>query len=175
MAQTLMSTNIALVLALAGLMSPANRGTLLTAIPLLYILLGAVAGFVAARMSKMWGNPSLGAQSYSQVKPTRCVELLSVLCSRRSCTGNVQALWFPGSILGVYLLLNILLWAREAANTIPPQTLLWLIALWLFVSLPLVFVRCCCWIQYASDCLTAAHKYDPTLHSRATLVSLDAV
>ena len=45
---------ITIFFALLGFLSPANRGGLLTAVLLLFILLGSYAGYVAARLCKMF-------------------------------------------------------------------------------------------------------------------------
>jgi transmembrane 9 superfamily protein 2/4 len=47
---------VTLVFAVLGFLSPSNRGALITAIVTFYMLFGCVAGYVAARLYKMFGG-----------------------------------------------------------------------------------------------------------------------
>eukprot|EP00906_Rhabdomonas_costata_P007205 RCo010364 len=104
---------ITLIFALLGLLSPARRGALLTAMLVLYALMGSLAGFTSAVMAKMFHQQSWG-------------------------TIMLTGLWFPGKIFGVFFMLNLMLWAKGAASAVPFLMLLGLIGLWFFVSIPLV-------------------------------------
>eukprot|EP00992_Anisonema_acinus_P016036 TRINITY_DN9989_c0_g1_i3.p1 TRINITY_DN9989_c0_g1~~TRINITY_DN9989_c0_g1_i3.p1 ORF type:complete len:494 (-),score=99.48 TRINITY_DN9989_c0_g1_i3:116-1597(-) len=106
---------ITIIFALLGFLSPANRGGLLTAMLLLFILLGSYAGYVAARLCKMF----------------HCQSWQNILL-----TGT----FFPGQVFAVFFLMDLQLWGQKASNAVPFTTLLALIGLWLCVSLPLVFV-----------------------------------
>jgi transmembrane 9 superfamily protein 2/4 len=52
--QLLFMTAATLVFALMGFLSPANRGSLLTALLLLYVFMGSVAGYHSSRMFKFF-------------------------------------------------------------------------------------------------------------------------
>lgn len=106
---------ITLIFALLGFLSPANRGGLLTAMLLLFVLMGSYGGYTTARLSKMFH-----AQSW------RTVALTGML--------------LPGQIFGVFFMMDMLLWAKGASNAVPFTTLLALMGLWFCVSVPLVFV-----------------------------------
>jgi transmembrane 9 superfamily protein 2/4 len=97
-----------------GFLSPARRGSLMTAMLVLYALCGSVGGFVAAVMAKMFHE-----QSWATILMT--------------------GVWLPGKVFVVFFCLNLMLWAKQAANAVPFFMLLGLIALWFFVSIPLVF------------------------------------
>jgi len=105
---------VSILFALLGFLSPAKRGALLTTSVLLFVLLGSVAGYVTARAAKMWGVSSW----------------LTILM-----TGT----FFPGTCFGIYFVINLIMWARGAANAIPFSWLVLLVGLWI-VSLPLVFI-----------------------------------
>ena len=106
---------ITTIFALLGFLSPANRGGLLTAMLLLFILLGSYAGYVSARMCKMF----------------RCQSWYNIFF-----TGT----FYPGQVFGVFFFMDLTLWGMHASNAVPFTTLLALVGLWLCVSLPLVFV-----------------------------------
>eukprot|EP00667_Euglena_gracilis_P008492 EG_transcript_8592 len=106
---------ITLFFALLGFLSPANRGGLFTAVLLLFILLGSYAGYVTARLSKMFNVTSWH-------------NILLV------------GTYFPGQIFLVFFLMDMMLWGKHASNAVPATTMIALLALWLCVSLPLVFV-----------------------------------
>jgi transmembrane 9 superfamily protein 2/4 len=48
--------NTYLVFAVLGFLSPSNRGALITVIVTFYMLFGYVAGYVSARLYKMFGG-----------------------------------------------------------------------------------------------------------------------
>eukprot|EP00667_Euglena_gracilis_P011086 EG_transcript_11308 len=106
---------ITTVFAVLGFLSPANRGGLMTAMLLLFILLGSYAGYVSARLCKMF----------------RCQSWQNILI-----TGTL----YPGQLFSVFFCMDLMLWGMHASNAVPFTTLMALIGLWLCVSLPLVFV-----------------------------------
>eukprot|EP00994_Dinema_validum_P007494 NODE_620_length_1494_cov_82.517647_g460_i0.p1 GENE.NODE_620_length_1494_cov_82.517647_g460_i0~~NODE_620_length_1494_cov_82.517647_g460_i0.p1 ORF type:complete len:379 (-),score=108.23 NODE_620_length_1494_cov_82.517647_g460_i0:356-1396(-) len=106
---------ITLIFALLGFLSPANRGALLTAMLLLFVLMGSYGGFTTARLAKMFHSQSW-----------RTVFLTGV--------------HFPGQVFAIFFCLNLMLWGKAASNAVPFTTLFALIGLWFCVSIPLVFV-----------------------------------
>eukprot|EP00667_Euglena_gracilis_P004747 EG_transcript_4771 len=113
--QVLGMTLITLIFALLGFLSPANRGGLLTAMLLLFVLMGSYGGYTTARLAKMFH-----AQSW-----------------RTICMTGVM---LPGQIFIVFFVMDLLLWSKGASNAVPFTTLLALFGLWFCVSVPLVFV-----------------------------------
>lgn len=47
-------TLVTMIFAVAGFLSPANRGGLLTAVLLLYVFMGVFAGYYSARLYKVF-------------------------------------------------------------------------------------------------------------------------
>jgi len=101
-----------LLFALLGFLSPARRGGLMTTLLVLFALMGLLGGYVTAILAKMFHR-----QSWNTVFLT--------------------GLWLPGQVFAVFFLMDLMLWGMQAANAVPFLTLLGLIALWFFVSLPL--------------------------------------
>jgi transmembrane 9 superfamily protein 2/4 len=124
--QLLAMALVTLVFACFGFLSPARRGSLMTAMLVLFALSGSVGGFVAAVMAKMFHE-----QSWATIAMT--------------------GVWLPGKVFVVFFFLNLMLWAKQAANAVPFLMLLGLIALWFFVSIPLVFFGAA--VGYKNDVL----------------------
>jgi len=115
-AQVTAVTVITLVFALLGLLSPANRGGLLSAMLLLWALTGAVPGFVSAVLYGRWGG----------------------MDRKKVTLGAGMA--YPGLVGTLFFLLNLMLWAAGSTMSVSFFTLLLLLALWLFVALPLSII-----------------------------------
>lgn len=107
---------ITLIFALAGFLSPANRGGLMTASVILYVAMGFVNGYVSGRL-------------YKQVKGTDW--RWNTLCA---------AFAFPSVIFVVFAALNTMIWGQRSSGAVPFGTFFLLIFLWFGVSAPLVFL-----------------------------------
>jgi transmembrane 9 superfamily protein 2/4 len=114
--QIFFMTMITLLFACLGFLSPANRGALMTCVLVLYVCLGTPAGYVSARIYKMFGGEKWKSN----------VILSAFLC--------------PGIVFGVFFVLNLFLWGKGSSAAIPFTTLLALLALWFGISVPLTFV-----------------------------------
>lgn len=106
---------ITLLFACAGFLSPSNRGALLTAIILLFVLLGAYGGYVSARLLKYFKKQSWANAFFAGVV-------------------------LPGVGVTMYMCINLVQWVKHASSAVPFTTLLLIFSLWLLVSLPLVIV-----------------------------------
>lgn len=104
-----------IVFAAVGFLSPANRGSLAIALLLLFLLFGIVAGYTAARLHKAFGG---------------------VQWQRATL---ITALGFPGFIFGVLFILNSAVATTGSANTVAIASMVTVLALWLLLSVPLVF------------------------------------
>jgi len=102
--------------AVFGFLSPSNRGGLMSALLLLFVLMGVVAGYVSAVM-------------YKGFKGTEW----------RLATLKT-ALMFPGIIAAIFFTLNMFIWGEKSSGAVPWTTLLALLLMWFGVSVPLVFL-----------------------------------
>ncbi|XP_078438955.1 endomembrane protein 70 protein family [Wolffia australiana] len=109
---------VTIVFAALGFMSPASRGMLLTGMIVLYLLLGAVAGYVAVRM---WITLQGGSEGWRGV-------------------AWAAAGFFPGVVFLLLALLNFLLWGSRSSGAIPISLFFLLLALWFCISVPLTLV-----------------------------------
>jgi len=107
---------VTLTFALLGFLSPANRGGLLTALLLLYVLMGGLAGYHSTRYYKMF----------------------KLTDWRRNTM--VTALAFPGLLFGVFFILNLFIWGEKSSGAVPFSTLVALLVLWLGISVPLCYL-----------------------------------
>ena len=103
-------------LALLGLLSPANRGSLGTAFILLFCFMGCVAGYFSSRAYKMFKGTEW-----------------------KNCT-LATAFLYPSIIFGVFFVLNLALWVEGSSGALSFSTYFSLLFLWFFVSTPLVIV-----------------------------------
>lgn len=114
--QILCMVFVCLILAVVGLLSPANRGSYIQAMLLLFTFMGSIAGYVSVRIYKMW----------------------------RGDDWRTTALWagllFPGVAFTMFFGLNLLLWYRESSAAVPFPAMAIILALWLGISIPLVFI-----------------------------------
>ncbi|KAJ6114254.1 hypothetical protein N7486_000032 [Penicillium sp. IBT 16267x] len=112
-AQLFMMTGVTVAFALLGLLSPANRGFLATAILLIYALFGAIGGYVSARVYKSFGGEAW----------------------KRNII--MTPLLIPGFIFCTFFLLNLFVWAKGSSGAVPFSTMLALVLIWFVISVPL--------------------------------------
>ena len=107
---------LSMICAMLKLLNPMKKGATLTAILILYVLSGSVAGYVSARMYKF--------------------------CDAKAWKLNTlyTAAGLPGTLVGIFMVLNVFLSIAGAATAVSFVTLILLFGLWLCVSTPLVFV-----------------------------------
>jgi len=113
--QLLCMAFLTVIFAAMGFLSPANRGSLLMAQLLLYVLMGSVSGYTTARLYKTF-------KGKSWQKATTCA-----------------ALGFPGVVFGVFFILDILALTQGSSDAVPFATMVVLLVLWFGISTPLVF------------------------------------
>jgi len=104
-----------LIFACLGFLSPQQRGSLMTFLIFIFVLLGSYAGYTTARLAK-----------YFKMRSWKII----------FATG----LFFPGANFTLYLILNFVHWGNKASSATPFTTILTLMALWFLVSLPLVLL-----------------------------------
>ncbi|KAF6018593.1 TM9SF4 [Bugula neritina] len=109
-------TSLLIGIAMLGMLSPANRGTLMTAGILVYVFMGLIAGFHAGRMYK----------TLKGLKWKRAALMTSCL--------------YPLLICGCGFLMNFFIWGKKSSGAIPFTTMLAILALWFGISVPLVFL-----------------------------------
>jgi hypothetical protein len=102
--------------ALLGLLSPANRGSLITAFILLFVFMGSFAGYYSSSTYKMFRG---------------------ILWKQNTL---MTAFFYPGVVFSVIFGLNLLLWLKGSSGAIPFPSLFTLLFLWFCVSVPLVFL-----------------------------------
>jgi len=104
-----------LFFALLGFLSPANRGGLLTAMLLLFVLMGLLNGYVTGLLQRMFGK-----------KEWKWLFATGVI--------------FPGLLFLSWGATSIVLLQKRAANAVPLQTVASVMGLWFGISLPLVLL-----------------------------------
>mmetsp|Transcript_10256 Transcript_10256/g.15745 ORF Transcript_10256/g.15745 Transcript_10256/m.15745 type:complete len:702 (+) Transcript_10256:83-2188(+) len=107
---------LSMLLATLKLLNPLKKGQTLTAILVLYVLCGSVAGYFSARIYK-----------YCNAQAWKVNTLYTACC-------------LPGLLVSIFCILNIFLSFAGASTAVSFLTILAIFALWLFVSTPLVFL-----------------------------------
>merc|ERR1719160_1499813 len=107
---------VLMLFAVLGFLSPSNRGGLMTALLLLFVLMGILAGYVSAVMYKGFKG------------------------SEWKLTTLKTALMFPGIVASIFFVLNLFIWGEKSSGAVPWTTLAILVLMWFCVSVPLVFV-----------------------------------
>ena len=116
--QILASGTVTLVFATFGFLSPASRGSLLTAALILYLCMSVVAGYAAVWI---WGAINRSQDGWQTV------------CWRTAC-------FFPGVTVTVMSLMNLVLHATGSSGSIPLGFFFSVLFLWLLISIPLAFI-----------------------------------
>ncbi|XP_057767826.1 transmembrane 9 superfamily member 9-like [Salvia miltiorrhiza] len=107
---------VTMFFAALGFLSPSNRGGLMTAMLLLWVVMGLFAGYASARLYKMF-------------KGTEWKKI------------TLQtAFMFPAILFAVFFVLNALIWGEKSSGAVPFGTMFALVLLWFGISVPLVFV-----------------------------------
>ena len=109
-------TLVTMAFAVLGFLSPANRGGLMTAMLLLWVIMGLFAGYASARLFKMFKGTDW---KMNYVK---------------------TAFLFPGCIFVIFFILNSLIWGEQSSGAVPFGTMIALVCLWFGISVPLVFI-----------------------------------
>lgn len=114
-AQILCMSFLTIIFSSMGFLSPANRGALLMAELLLYVMMGGIAGYVTARLYKTFKGKSW----------------------QRATT--LTALGFPGVAFALFFLMDLLAVTQGSTDAVPFTTMVVLLVLWFGISTPLVF------------------------------------
>jgi len=116
--QIILTTLVTVFFAMIGFLSPASRGSLVTALLVLYLLLASSAGFVSVWLSGIMMRTHNGWRG---------------LCWRVST-------YFPGIVFLVFTSINILIKHTGSTGAVPLRTFFSILTLWFLVSIPLTFV-----------------------------------
>mmetsp|Transcript_4729 Transcript_4729/g.19269 ORF Transcript_4729/g.19269 Transcript_4729/m.19269 type:complete len:656 (-) Transcript_4729:730-2697(-) len=102
--------------AAVGFVSPANRGSLMVVMLMLYVCMGSFAGYHCARLYKTFKG------------------------QRWQKATVLTALLYPGVCFAVFFVLDVSLATYGSTGAVPLSTLVAILALWFGISVPLVFL-----------------------------------
>jgi len=114
--QILSMALVTMLFAVLGFLSPANRGGLLQAGVVLFVVSGVFAGYFSTRVYKMFKGQAW----------------------KRSTI--MTAFAFPGIAFLIFFIINMFIRGEKSSGAVPFGTLVGLIALWFGISVPLCFV-----------------------------------
>jgi transmembrane 9 superfamily protein 2/4 len=107
---------LTILTAISGILPPMGKGQLVTAVLVLYVMSGSVAGYTSARLFK-----------YFELTGWKIHTILTATA-------------FPGLIMFLFLLLDICLAWAGASSAVSIWTILLLFVLWVGVASPLIFL-----------------------------------
>eukprot|EP00591_Stephanopyxis_turris_P018523 CAMPEP_0195533622 /NCGR_PEP_ID=MMETSP0794_2-20130614/40833_1 /TAXON_ID=515487 /ORGANISM="Stephanopyxis turris, Strain CCMP 815" /LENGTH=763 /DNA_ID=CAMNT_0040666213 /DNA_START=380 /DNA_END=2671 /DNA_ORIENTATION=- len=127
-------TTIVLVIlaSVCGFISTMDKGQTLTAVIMVYLLSGWVAGFISARLSKLIDDSEW----------------------KRNIILTASA--FPGMLASIFMVLNVFLTFDKAATAVSFFTIVLMFLLWLCISAPLVFLGA--WVGYRFEKISVPVK-----------------
>jgi len=107
---------VTMIFAALGFLSPSNRGGLMTAMLLLWVLMGLGGGYSSGRLYKMFKGPEWKKIALK------------------------TAFMFPAIAFSIFFVLNALIWGQRSSGAVPFGTMFALVFLWFGISVPLVFL-----------------------------------
>lgn len=107
---------VTLFFAMLGMLSPASRGALTSAVIFFFTFMGVVAGYYSARLYK-----TLKGREWKRA-------------------AFLTATLYPGTVAGVCFFLNFLIWGKASSGAVPFSTMISLLLMWVFISMPLVYL-----------------------------------
>lgn len=114
-AQLLGMTVAVIVVAALGFLAPSNRGALFTALLIFFVFLGVYGGYNSARFLKLWDRASW----------------MNILL-----TGTLV----PGITFATFFTVNLAVWSQGSSGAVPLLSMVAVVCLWFFISVPLVFI-----------------------------------
>ncbi|KAI9576522.1 hypothetical protein GQX74_009579 [Glossina fuscipes] len=104
------------VFAMLGMLSPSSRGALMTSGIFMYVFMGTIAGYFAARLYKTMKGREWKKSAF------------------------LTATLYPGIVFGTGFFLNFFIWDKQSSGAVPFATMISLLLLWFGISVPLVYL-----------------------------------
>ncbi|OJJ40230.1 hypothetical protein ASPWEDRAFT_102181 [Aspergillus wentii DTO 134E9] len=111
-----------LLLSCLGVLNPSFRGGFVSVGMGLFVFAGLFSGYFSGRLYRTFGGANWRKNTL------------------------ITALFFPGLTFCLIFILNLFVWAQASSTAIPFGTLIGLLALWLLIQVPLVYVGS--WVGY---------------------------
>lgn len=105
-----------LLLSTLGVLNPSFRGGFVSVGTGLFVAAGALSGYFSSRLYKTFSGQNWRSNTLT------------------------TALLFPGVLFAIMFVLNLFVWSQASSTALPFFTLVAIVALWLLVQLPLVYL-----------------------------------
>lgn len=107
---------ITIFFAMLGMLSPSSRGALMSSGIFMYVFMGTIAGYYAARLYKTMKGREWKRAAF------------------------LTATLYPGIVFGTGFFLNFFIWDKSSSGAVPFTTMISLLLLWFGISVPLVYL-----------------------------------
>lgn len=114
--QILCVSFVVIVLAMFGMLSPASRGSLMTAGIFIFMFMGLIAGYYSSRLYK-----TMRGQQWKKA-------------------AFLTAMLYPSVMFGTCFILNFFILGKHSSGAVPFGTIVALVCMWMGISVPLVFI-----------------------------------
>lgn len=112
-AQLFIMTGLTIAFAVVGFLSPSNRGSIGTAMVMIYTFFGSVGGYTSSRV-------------YKSLNGTKWKQLFML-----------TPLAVPAAVFATFFVLNFIVWIRQSSGAVPFTTMLIIVGIWFVISVPL--------------------------------------
>ncbi|XP_030377342.1 transmembrane 9 superfamily member 4 [Scaptodrosophila lebanonensis] len=107
---------VTIFFAMLGMLSPSSRGALMSSGIFMYVFMGTIAGYYAARLYKTMKGREWKRAAF------------------------LTATFYPGIVFGTGFFLNFFIWDKSSSGAVPFTTMISLLLLWFGISVPLVYL-----------------------------------
>ena len=125
-----------LLLSCFGVLNPSFRGGYISVGMALFVVAGVFSGYFSGRAYKTFGGQKW---QKNVVVVSIALSFLFLVNGKEADKVQTGAL-VPGLLFITVFILNLFVWAQASSTAIPFGTLVGLVALWLLIQLPLVYV-----------------------------------
>lgn len=130
-----------LLLSCLGILNPSFRGGFLSVGIGLFVFAGVFSGYFSGRLYRTFGGHNWRKNAMIVSSPARLSLFWRFKCVRIDTNSLHQtSLLFPGLLFCLVFFLNLFVWAQASSTALPFGTLVGLLALWLLIQVPLVYL-----------------------------------
>ncbi len=133
--QLITMTISVIILSSIGILNPTNRGGLQSFGIFSFAFAGIISGYVSARRLRDFQ----GTIPRSPFLSTLATSTAKAMPGRKRTVWLTASL-VPGIFFSIFMILNLFVWHKSSSSAVPFGSIIALLAIWLLISLPLVYI-----------------------------------